>query len=499
MASHFIIIDGTTASVGPASGLTYKGAWNANTNTPTLADGDGAVGDFYKVSVAGTQDLGSGSVTYAVGDDVVYNGTIWQKFTLDGKVSKAGDTMTGPLNIEGSTDAVQLEVKAHSTQTANLIEVLANDDSVIASISTTGLGTFAGGIVSAGDINPTSSDTQSIGAGNRWFRTSTKELHTQDIVRNPNADLTIGVIDDYYETYNIKFNTGNAVERMSIAGNGNVHINNNLAVDGHIDSGSHSITGTSDAVQLTVKSNAVQSTNLQEWQGSDSTVLASVDKDGNVTATNLSGTNTGDMTLGAVGASPAAEGASISGQVLTLQPADDTHPGLLTTGQQTLAGEKDFLGEIYSPNQPNTYEKDQATDLGALTWSAGVAPSGTIVKKYRAVQIGDWVEMWFKITASVAGTAVTAVSFPLPASTPAGVSKPGADVGTHYMWATGAGAGPVSTAITVGMGSISAGGAPTSPGLCVLTTDGSGNFVININSTAVAGDFVMGHITYMSG
>jgi hypothetical protein len=58
--------------------MEYKGAWNATTNTPTLIDGTGNNGDFYRVSVAGTQDLGSGSHTYAVADSVIYNGTIWQ-------------------------------------------------------------------------------------------------------------------------------------------------------------------------------------------------------------------------------------------------------------------------------------------------------------------------------------------------------------------------------------------------------------------------------------
>ncbi len=51
---------------------------------------------------------------------------------------------------------------------------------------------------------------------------------------------------------------------------------------------------------------------------------------GTVGASNLSGTNTGDLTLAAVGSSPSANGASLSGQVLTLQPFDGTHPGVVT-------------------------------------------------------------------------------------------------------------------------------------------------------------------------
>ena len=63
----------------PSSVMEYKGTWNASTNTPTLADGTGDNGDVYLVNVAGSQNLGSGTISFAVGDWVVYNGTIWQK------------------------------------------------------------------------------------------------------------------------------------------------------------------------------------------------------------------------------------------------------------------------------------------------------------------------------------------------------------------------------------------------------------------------------------
>jgi hypothetical protein len=55
-----------------------------------------------------------------------------------------------------------------------------------------------------------------------------------------------------------------------------------------------------------------------------------------------SGANSGDVTLAAIGAVPNANGASLSGQVLTLQPADGSFGGLVTTGAQTIAGAKTF-------------------------------------------------------------------------------------------------------------------------------------------------------------
>jgi hypothetical protein len=62
----------------PNSVMEFQGAWNASTNSPTLADGTGNQGDVYRVSVAGTQNLGSGSQTFDVGDFAIYNGSIWQ-------------------------------------------------------------------------------------------------------------------------------------------------------------------------------------------------------------------------------------------------------------------------------------------------------------------------------------------------------------------------------------------------------------------------------------
>lgn len=79
-------------------------------------------------------------------------------------------------------------------------------------------------------------------------------------------------------------------------------------------------------------------------------VAGAINAGGALAASNFSGTssgtNTGDVTLAAVGASPSANGASLSGQVLTLQPADATHPGLVTTGTQTFAGNKTLSGTI---------------------------------------------------------------------------------------------------------------------------------------------------------
>lgn len=54
----------------------------------------------------------------------------------------------------------------------------------------------------------------------------------------------------------------------------------------------------------------------------------------------------GVTAMAAVGSSPNANAASISGTTLTMQPASGSFPGVLTTGAQTIAGNKSFSGTL---------------------------------------------------------------------------------------------------------------------------------------------------------
>lgn len=71
---------------------------------------------------------------------------------------------------------------------------------------------------------------------------------------------------------------------------------------------------------------------------------------GTIAASNLSGTNTGDVTLAAIGSTANANAASLSGQQLTLQPASASFGGILTAGTQSIAGNKTFTGTVTASN-----------------------------------------------------------------------------------------------------------------------------------------------------
>lgn len=94
----------------PSAVMTYEGVWNANTNSPTLIDGTGDAGQVYRVSVAGSQDLGSGSISFDVGDYVIYNGSVWEK----------SDTTDAVASVNGQTGIVSLDSDDISEGATNL-------------------------------------------------------------------------------------------------------------------------------------------------------------------------------------------------------------------------------------------------------------------------------------------------------------------------------------------------------------------------------------------
>lgn len=108
--------------------ISYRGAWNADTNTPDLTTITKLKGDMYLVSVKGTQDIGEGSTVYNVGDQVIYNGTIWQKIPtgdvdtvnsispVDDNVTVNGDdiyystTASGVTNISEALSYIKTKI-----------------------------------------------------------------------------------------------------------------------------------------------------------------------------------------------------------------------------------------------------------------------------------------------------------------------------------------------------------------------------------------------------
>jgi hypothetical protein len=136
----------------PSSLMEYKGTWNASTNTPTLANGTGDTGDVYICSVAGSVNFGAGSITFAVGDYVIYSGTIWQRSSgAVGTVTSVAVTESvAALSITGSpiTTSGTINIGFAGAST----EYVAGDGSLVTFPTLTGYVPYMGA-TSAIDLN----------------------------------------------------------------------------------------------------------------------------------------------------------------------------------------------------------------------------------------------------------------------------------------------------------------------------------------------------------
>ena len=120
----------TVSSITNAIGaLNYKGTWNASSNTPTLADGTGAKGDYYVVSTAGTQTFGGVQLFFGTGDWIAYNGAVWQRVEGGSDGNFANVTLTS--TDAGANEAPTLDLyrdSASPTAADTLAEIQFNGE-----------------------------------------------------------------------------------------------------------------------------------------------------------------------------------------------------------------------------------------------------------------------------------------------------------------------------------------------------------------------------------
>ena len=125
---------------------------------------------------------------------------------------------------------------------------------------------------------------------------------------------------------------------------------------------------TSEIVDASATQRGVVSTGVQSFAGAKTFT-------GAISASNLSGTNSGDVTLAVIGSAPNANGASLSGQAVTLQPADSTFGGVLTAIAQSILGLKTFISGVVAQTVFRTEGKVETDSANDATTGSGVTLS----------------------------------------------------------------------------------------------------------------------------
>lgn len=107
-AGQYLRFNGTNwAPASLTNTQIFAGAYDASSDTPDIVGLGGASGTYYIVTVAGTQDLGSGPELFDVGDWVIYNGSTWFKLEASSSVVASFNGRNGivvPLSGDYSWD-----------------------------------------------------------------------------------------------------------------------------------------------------------------------------------------------------------------------------------------------------------------------------------------------------------------------------------------------------------------------------------------------------------
>jgi hypothetical protein len=167
----------------------YQGTWNAATNTPAIpAAAIGNKGWYYVVATAGTTNI-NGINSWAVGDQIISNGTVWQKIVNVSAVTSV-NTYTGAVvltkadvglgNVDNTSDATKNSAVAtltNKTLTAPVINSptgltkadvgLSNVDNTSDATKNTAVATLTNKTLSSPVINtPTGITKADVGLGN---------------------------------------------------------------------------------------------------------------------------------------------------------------------------------------------------------------------------------------------------------------------------------------------------------------------------------------------
>lgn len=136
------------------SGLTFKGAWDASTNTPTLLDGTGSVGDFYKVSVGGTYNFGNGEHTFVEGDWVMFAAGVWQRIGVHETVQSVNGKIGSVVINKSDIGLGNADNTSDVNKPVSIAQAAALDNKQDRLVSGTNIKTIAGqSLLGAGNID----------------------------------------------------------------------------------------------------------------------------------------------------------------------------------------------------------------------------------------------------------------------------------------------------------------------------------------------------------
>ena len=180
-SGKYLTTNGTSLSWASVSGsgLSYQGAWNASTNSPTLTSSSGTSGYYYIVSVAGSTNL-NGITDWKVGDWAIYNGASWQKIDQSETLQTITST-DGSVTVTTTGSTADLSVAVAASTTNVICQVRNTTGSTLTKGTAVYISGATGQIPTVSKAIATSDSTSA----------QTLGLMTADLANNTNGYVTV--------------------------------------------------------------------------------------------------------------------------------------------------------------------------------------------------------------------------------------------------------------------------------------------------------------------
>jgi hypothetical protein len=415
---------GTAQQAGTASFASQAGtaSFASQAGTATYATTSGTA-----VSISGTITRSQVS-DYASGTVANISGTVTQSQVLNlttdlaGKANLAGgNSFTGAQIVEtAGTANIGLVVKGTASQSANLFSVQSNS-SELAFISAGGnLNVFnqirAGGSTGLGQLSVTSTGSATIGAVIRGasgqsadllqlqhssggtavrftgaFGVSRMQLNGTDLSATLGVNIHAsggvgqvirGAASQTADALQLQDSGGNTYLNMSVFGG----ISSNLsgAYPGRWSVGA----GVASTIPLVVRGAASQTADLQQWQNSGGTTLASINNGGGIRTTASIKTTALESVTATLAIQPSAT--TTIGAVIRGAASQSAHLLQLQDSSGTVLSGVSASGRIYTGTAPLTNSGAQAANISALADAATVTP---LVVRGAASQSANLLEL----------------------------------------------------------------------------------------------------------
>ena len=174
-------VDGVTITINGSGvisanitgAIVFQGGWSAATNTPTLSNASSAYntnGFEFVCTASGTVNFGLGNVTFAVGDNVIYDGSKWVKIPIGSSAGTTNSLLTFDNSGSGGTTGTTFNGSSPITISYNSVGASPLiGSSSITTLGTIETGTWNGSVIGAayGGTGVSNSYTLTVTGANR--------------------------------------------------------------------------------------------------------------------------------------------------------------------------------------------------------------------------------------------------------------------------------------------------------------------------------------------